>query len=296
MTLNTENPREAHDERLPVAGEADLPVRADLGDLSCVAVLHGSPTMTVDAFVKRFGECKAQTRSRGASQCYDDAGETVREIYARARAEAHAWSPDAELQTYLFHDNLTKKGSHQEFNALFDEHQPPEEIIDLSEQLPCGGLLVTLGGPDTFTGMHSHGPAYCMLLAGTKEWWIWPPDVDHLLRWVARGAVTKNPLAYWEVYVQPALERGVGILERLDALERSGLFKPPGPSHRSAQLIERMRAGEEPVPACHRFRALRVVQRAGQGIYVPERFGHAVRNGHWPLALIYQLEPAGEHY
>jgi hypothetical protein len=296
MQSEKENLSEAHHERSPAVGMAKISVRSDFADLDCVALIEDQPTMTLEAFVDRFGDCEVTARSRVPGVCYDDRLRSVRQFYAEARTGAGAWGPDEDTSPYLFHDNLTRKGSYVELRELFDEHQPPDDVIDLSERLPCGGMLVTLGGPDSSTGMHSHGPAYCMLLAGVKEWWIWRQDADPMLRWITHGAVATNYLAYWETHVQPALDDGVCILERLDALQRSGLFRPPAPSHRSTEVIARMRAGDEPIPTASRLRPLRIQQRAGQGIYIPERCGHAVRNLDWHLALIYQFEPAGEHY
>jgi hypothetical protein len=296
MKRETGDLRELHDESSSAVGMSQMRVRSDLADLDCVAVIDEQPRMSLEAFVAQFGHCDVQTRSQVIGECHDQELETVQRFYARARGENSVWDPDEDTGSYLFHDNLARKGSYRELRALFDAHQPPDDVIDLSERLPCGGMLMTLGGPNTSTGMHSHGPAFCMLLAGRKEWWIWRQSVDPLLLWITSGVVAKNYLAYWESHVQPALDEGVCILDRLDALQRCGLFRTPAPTHRSAELIERMRAGDEPIPSAARLRPLRILQRAGQGIYIPERCGHAVRNRQWHLALIYQFEPAGEHY
>lgn len=185
---------------------------------------------------------------------------------------------------------------------FFRRHPPSLAIATLSKRRPCVAQELAFGGPDSGTPVaHSHGIAELQLLAGEKEWWLWPPQASPLIELVMRGAQAKNRLELWREHIAPLFEHAHGdvttpVLQSLRALVDRGLLvpSPPRAAGESAAYVaacacmRRWRSERRGIVAEH-HRATVLVQRAGEALVVPEGWPHAVRNRGWSLAVIHEL-------
>jgi hypothetical protein len=122
-----------------------------------------------------------------------------------------------------------------------------------------------------------------------------------LFSWLAAGLRVRNRLALWDERLAPALARPRAdgreeFFGALDALASEGRFVAPSahPAHRNTR--EFLDADGRPLSA-ERLLGRRVIQRAGEGLFLPQGWTHAVRNLEWHVALVYELrfEPGLAH-
>jgi hypothetical protein len=267
-----------------------LPVEITAHPFSEV-VLQPCLQLDLQEFVERFSECIVQERVLGGSMEF----RLVRlaDFYAANRSSCAPWSSDRYGSPYVFHDLCVNAGSIGAFDALFDECPAADWFVTLSETTPCVGVPIALGGRNSFTSLHSHGAAGCLLLAGEKHWMLWPPDLSPLLSWLVAGLRVRNHLALWDESIAPALARARGdgrdeFFGALDELASAGKFVAPldHPENGRAQQFQDERG--RPLTA-QRLLGRRVTQRAGEGLYLPQGWTHGVRNMEWHVALVYEL-------
>jgi hypothetical protein len=244
----------------------------------------------LDQFVDEFGDCIVQER-HGALP-----SEFRLTRLAEFDAETRGAAIDRRSGRYIFHDNLVAvdaRGSTERLDELFDRHQPTDELVARSIHQPCVAMRLAFGGPDSGTPTpHVHGPAECLLLAGCKRWWLWPPQAAALVEWIVRGRRLADPLVFWEQHVAPIFENRSGdvtdrVCDALDDLRARGLFSPPTPGAEPGFDASRGVVAEH-------YRPRTLEQRAGDIVFVPESWSHGVRNDDWSLAIIYELGVSGQ--
>jgi hypothetical protein len=269
-----------------------LPVEITAHPLSDV-LLEPCSQLDLQEFVERFSACIVQERDLAGRSSMDFRLIRLADFYAANRSSCASWSSDDYGSAYVFHDLCTNAGSVGEFDALLDECPPADWFVTLSETSPCVRVTIALGGRNSFTSLHSHGAAGCLLLAGEKEWWLWPPEISPLLSWLAAGMRVRNRLALWDEAIAPALERARGdgrdeFFGALEELASAGQFVAASDHPAHARTMEFRDERGRPLTA-QRLLGRRVTQHAGEALYFPQAWSHAVRNSEWHVALVYEL-------
>lgn len=264
----------------------------------------GCGTFSVPDFADEFAACDAQERLGFSPTNFLIT--RIADFYREVKDVEVAWGIDRGFGRYVFHNNVVAhrdRGSVDELERIFDRHQPTDRFIELSHAFPCVAMRLTFGGRNSGTPPHAHGWSECHLLAGTKRWWLWPPQADALVEWITRCAVATNRIEFWRQHIAPIVEGRSGDVTRrlfasLEQLAARGLFRPVAPdrgdhtfeySTRAHLRVEQLRAAGAGILAEH-LTPLELTQRAGEVIVVPELWGHAVRNEEWHLSVIYELQ------
>ncbi|MEJ7602164.1 MAG: hypothetical protein WKG01_29980 [Kofleriaceae bacterium] len=252
-------------------------------------------------FVAEHSDCLVQERWGRAPADFKFV--TLGEFYAEARREVPIWAIDRDQGRYVFHDNLldaNDPSSAERIDEFVNGHPPTDEFVELSRRLPCVGLRFALGGPDSGTPTpHVHGAVQCLVLAGQKRWWIWPPSAELVIDWLVRGMQARNRLEYWMTHLAPIFAGQSGdvtveLFEAIEELTRRGIFLPSTLDPRSeydAELFARLGqvSRERRGILAEDFQPRAITQLAGQSVYLPEGWSHSVRNQEWCLAVIYEL-------
>jgi hypothetical protein len=256
----------------------------------------------LEAFVDEFGDCLVQ-ESRHVGR--DFTLVRVRDFWDEACTVPPVWAVDAPPARYVFHDNLSRvrePGSVERLRHFFAHHPASLEIIARSKRCPCVAQELTFGGPNSGTPVpHTHGTTELQLIAGTKEWWLWPIEAAPLVELVMRGAQARNRLEYWLEHFDPLFQHSCGdvtelVLESIHKLVRRGLLVPSPPratgdtaAYIAACAAMRRWQSEQRGIIAEQHRASMLIQCAGEAIVVPEGQPHAVRNLDWHLAVIHEL-------
>jgi len=269
--------------------------------LDTPAVIPACDVVDLDEFVAEFGDCAVQERD--PREFWDFHLRGLGRFYEEARREIPTWSLDRHHSRYVFHDNLIAANDPQTAERLdefFDRHQPTDEFVALSRRQPCVAIRFALGGPDSGTPTaHVHGPTQCLLLAGQKRWWLWPPQAELVIAWIVRGGRARNPLEYWMTHIAPIFGDRTGdvtehFFASIDELTRRDLFQPRTLGRRAdvdSRIFGHLQrlATERSGILAEDYLPWQVTQRAGEIVFLPESWSHAVRNDDWSLAVIYEL-------
>lgn len=256
---------------------------------------EGAPRICIEDFVRAHGDVIVQERDPAARSPRDFMLSRIRDFHAEAVHARVPWHVDHPGARYLFHDILLD--DEDPLSSFFDEIEPPEYLVDMSEALPCVAIRMAMAGPGSYTNLHYHGPTACLLLDGTKHWWMWPAEARDLLWWLVCGLRARNRHAAWLEHVAPWFSHETGdtlalVRAMLRSLEAEGRFRAPDSGHPSTTAVAEILAGRRPVPGLAALRGIEFVQRAGEIAFVPDGWCHAVRNLDWHLAAIYELAEA----
>ena len=256
------------------------------------------PRASIERFVEAYGDHVVRVSSRtfylplSTEQCR--VHDYVRDV-ERVPARLHSSDPPIP---YVFHDDIGEDAFRQGSGAT----ETPFGIAELcplpvafSDDLWRGKRLaairIGLGPRFSHAGLHTHGVAINLLAFGSKRWFLYPSRMGErqLKRMFAliRGARVPSPQLFWLEHFHPLAMAGEGdiapaLRDAAEALAARGLFSIPPTETWS-----------EPLHADD-LRGIEARQEAGDLVYVPEHWPHAIINEAWSLSVIYELVLAGK--